>query len=199
LYAKHRQRPRLPNYARRVLTRASSPDALKNALLAGGFTSGQAELGEVWPIVKRWLGRPVEPADERLQVLLLESGLNRSAEGRGDHPLLPDGLAPRPLFNLVVARAFDTEVDGELHTGQDEHGVEWWYEPDARWQAIAAGADWDAGHSIGYSMLARGPAAVPGFLRQVEQTPIFAAALSGRAVLTRAFGFDVEGGEIVAS
>lgn len=187
------------NYARRVLTRTSSPVALQDALLAGGFSNGQAELGEVWPIVKRWLGRPVEPADGRLQVLLLESGLNRSSEGRGDHPLLPDGLAPRPLFNLVVARAFDTVVDGQQHTGQDEHGVEWWYEPDPRWEAIAAGADWDADHSIGASLLAPGPDAVPDFLRQVEQTPMFAAALSGRAVLTRAFGFDIDGGEIVAT
>jgi hypothetical protein len=182
-----------------VLTRATSPAALQDALLAGGFLNGQAEFGEVWPIVKRWLARPVEPADGRLQVLLLESGLNRSAEGRGDHPFLPAGLAPRPLYNLVVARAFDTEVDGQQRTGQDEHGVEWWYEPDARWGAIAAGADWDVDHSIGYSMLAPGPDAVPGFLRRVEQTPMFAAALAGRAVLTRAFGFEIEGGELVAS
>ena len=48
---------RTPNYARRVLTRTSSPVALQDALLAGGFSNGQAELGEVWPIVKRWLGR----------------------------------------------------------------------------------------------------------------------------------------------
>ena len=48
-------------------------------------------------------------------------------------------------------------------------------------------------------MLAKGPDAVPGFLRQVEQTPMFAAALAGRAVLTRAFGFDIDGGEIVAT
>jgi hypothetical protein len=190
---------RTPNYARRVLTRASSPVALHDALLAGGFSSSQTELGEIWPIVKRWLARPVEPADARLQVVLLESGLNRSSEGRGDHPLLPAGLVPRPLFNLVALRAFDTEVDGVRHTGQDEHGVEWWYEPDARWEAIAAGADWDAQHPIGYSMLAQGPDAVPGFLRQVEQTPMFAAALAGRAVLTRAFGFDIDGGELVAT
>ncbi len=189
----------LANYARRVQTRTSSPVALQDALIAGGFSSGQAELGEVWPIVKRWLGRPVEPGDGRLQVLLLESGLNRSSEGRGDHPLLPAGLAPRPLFNLVVARAFDTEAHGRLHTGQDEHGVEWWYEPDPRWEAIAARADWNPDHSIGYSILAKGPDAVPGFLRQVEQTPMFAAALAGRAVLTRAFGFDIDGGEIVAT
>ena len=187
------------NYARRVLTRVSSPVALHDALITGGFSSGQAQLGEVWPIVKRWLSRPVEPADGRLQVLLLESGLNRSSEGRGDHPQLPAGLAPRPLFNLVVARSFDTEVDGEQHTGQDEHGVEWWYEPDSRWEAVAAGAAWDADHSIGFSMLGPGPDAVPGFLRQVEQTPMFAAALAGRAVLTRAFGFDIDGGEIVAT
>jgi hypothetical protein len=173
--------------------------ALRDALVTGGFSSGQAQLGEVWPIVKRWLGRPVEPADERLQVLLLESGLNRSCEGRDDHPLLPAGLAPRPLFNLVVLRAFDTEVDGQQRTGQDEHGVEWWYEPDERWEAIAAGADWDADHSIGWSMLAPGPDAVPGFLNRVEQTPMFAAALVGRAVLTRAFGLDIDGGEIVAT
>jgi hypothetical protein len=99
----------------------------------------------------------------------------------------------------VVARSFDTEVDGAHHTGQDEHGVEWWYEPDARWEAIAAGAAWDADHSIGFSMLGPGLDAVPGFLRQVEQTPMFAAALAGRAVLTRAFGFDIDGGEIVAT
>jgi len=190
---------RSPNYARRVLTRTSSPVALQDALIAGGFSNGQAELGEVWPIVKRWLARPVEPDDDHLQVLLLESGMNRSSEGRDDHPQLPDGLAPRPLFNLVVARAFDTEVDGQLHTGQDEHGVEWWYEPDARWEAIAASADWDPNHSIGASLLARGSGAVPGFLHQVEQTPMFAAALAGRAVLTRAFGFDIDGGEIVAT
>src|SRR5688500_1394197 len=190
---------RPPNYARRVLTRTSSPVALQDALLAGGFSNGQAELGEVWPIVKRWLGRPVEPVDGRLQVLLLESGLNRSAEGRGDHPLLPAGLAPRPLFNLVVARAFDTEVDGQRHTGQDEHGVERWYEPDARWEAIAAGADWDPDHAIGHSTLADRPARVAGFRRQVQQTPLFAAALAGRAVLTRAFGFEIKDGEIVAT
>jgi hypothetical protein len=77
--------------------------------------------------------------------------------------------------------------------------VEWWYEPDARWQAIAAGADWDADHSIGNSMLARGVAAVPDFLRQVEQTPMFAAALSGQTVLSRAFGLDTDGGELIAS
>ena len=47
--------------------------------------------------------------------------------------------------------------------------------------------------------IARGPDAVPDFLRQVEQTPMFAAALAGRAVLTRAFGFDIDGGEIVAT
>ena len=190
---------RSPNYARRVLTRSSSPQTLRNALIAGGFSNGQAELGEVWPIVKRWLARPVEPADDGLQVLLLESGLNRSSEGRDDHPLLPAGLAPRPLFNLVVARSFDTEIDGQLHTGQDEHGVEWWYEPDVRWEAIAARAEWDPDHSIGASLLARGADAVPGFLHQVEQTPMFAAALAGRAVLTRAFGFDVDEGEILAT
>ena len=44
---------RTPNYARRVLTRTSSPVVLQDALLAGGFSNGQAELGEVWPIVKR--------------------------------------------------------------------------------------------------------------------------------------------------
>ena len=190
---------RTPNYAHRVLTRASSPMALQDALIAGGFSSGQAELGEVWPIVKRWLARPVEPADGRLQVLLLESGRNRSSEGRGDHPLLPAGLAPRPLFNLVVARAFDTEIDGRLHTGQDEHGVEWWYEPDERWEAIAAGADWDRDHSIGHEILAFDADAVAGFLRQVERTPMFAAALSGQTVLSRAFGLDVDGGELIAS
>ena len=178
---------------------ASSPTAPLDALLAGGFSSGQARLGEVWPIVKQWLKLPVDPADGRLQVLGLESGLNRHSEGRGDHPMLPAGLAPRPLYNLVVLRAFDTEVDGQLHTGQDEHGVEWWYEPDERWDAIAAGADWDRDHSIGYDVLARGADAVPDFLRRVEQTPIFAAALSGQTVLSRAFGLDTEGGELIAS
>ena len=182
-----------------MLTRASSPTTLRDALLAGGFASGQGRLGEVWPIVKQWLKLPVDPADSRLQVLGLESGLNRHSEGRGDHPMLPAGLAPRPLYNLVVLRAFDTEVDGQLHTGQDEHGVEWWYEPDERWDAIAAGADWDRDHSIGYDVLARGAHAVTGFLRQVEQTPMFAAALSGQTVLSRAFGLDTDDGELIAS
>jgi hypothetical protein len=186
-------------YARRVLTRASSPTALRDALLAGGFSNGQGRLGEVWPIVKQWLTLPVDPADGRLQVVGLESGLNRHSEGRGDHPLLPAGLAPRPLFNLVVLRAFDTESDGRAVTGQDEHGVEWWYEPDERWEAIAAGAGWNRDHSIGYGVLARGADDVTGFLRQVEQTPIFAAALSGRTVLSRAFGLDTDGGELIAS
>lgn len=181
-----------------MLTRTSSPLALRDALVTGGFLSGQAELGEVWPIVKRWLTRPVEPADGRQQVLLLESGLNRHSEGRHDHPQLPAGLAPRPLYNLVVLRAFDTEVDGHRHTGQDEHGVEWWYDPDERWEAAAAAPDWDSDHSIGYDVLARGADAAADFLRQVEQTPMFAAALTGRAVLVRAFGFDSDGGELVA-
>ena len=188
-----------PNYARRVLTRISSPVALRNALVTGGFSSGQAELGEVWPIVKRWLARPVEAADGRLQVLLMESGLNRSSEGRDDHPLLPAGLAPRPLFNLVVLRYFDGEVDGEVVTGQDEHGVEWWYEPDERWDAVASLDDWDRDHPIAYDVMGRGPDAVPAFIRQVEETPMFAAALSGRAVLARAFGFDTDEGELVAT
>jgi hypothetical protein len=185
-----------------VLTRANSPTALRDALLAGGFSNGQGRLGEVWPIVKNWLLLPVDPADARRQVLGLESGLNRHSEGRGDHPLLPAGLAPRPLYNLVVLRAFDaddTGADGRAVTGQDEHGVEWWYEPDERWEAVAAGADWDRDHSIGYDVLARGADAVPGFIRQVEQTPIFAAALSGETVLSRAFGLDTDGGELIAS
>jgi hypothetical protein len=182
-----------------VLTRASSSTTLHDALLAGGFSSGQARLGEVWPIVKQWLTLPLDPADGRLQLVGLESGLNRSSEGRGDHPQLPAGLAPRPLYNLVVLRVFDTEVDGRPATGQHEHGVEWWYEPDERWDAVAAGADWDRDHSLGYEMLARGADAVPGFLRQVEQTPMFAAALSGQTVLSRAFGLDTDGGELIAS
>ena len=45
----------------------------------------------------------------------------------------------------------------------------------------------------------QGADAVPDFLHQVEQTPMFAAALAGRAVLTRAFGFDIDQGEIVAT
>lgn len=185
-------------YARRVLTRASSPTALQDALHVGGFSSGQGRLGEVWPILKQWLTLPLDGADGRLQLLGLESGLNRNSEGRTDHPLLPAGLAPRPLYNLVVFRSFDTEVGGRLITGQDEHGVEWWFEPDERWTAVAGGADWDRDHSIGYAVLAPGPDAL-AFLRQVEQTTMFAAALSGQLVLTRAFGLDAEGGELVAS
>jgi hypothetical protein len=178
---------------------ASSPTALLDALLAGGFSSGQARLGEVWPIVKQWLTLPVDPTDGSHQLVGVESGLNRSSEGRGDHPQLPAGLAPRPLYNLVILRVFDTVVDGRLVTGQAEHGVEWWYEPDERWDAVAAGADWDRDHSIGYEMLALGAGAVPDFLRQVEQTPIFAAALSGQTVLSRAFGLGTDGGELIAS
>lgn len=171
---------------------------MRDALRAGGFSSGQGRLGEVWPILKQWLTLPLDGADGRLQLLGLESGLNRNSEGRTDHPLLPAGLAPRPLYNLVVFRSFDTEVDGRLITGQDEHGVEWWFEPDERWTAVAEDAHWDRDHSIGYTVMARGPDAL-AFLRQVEQTTMFAAALSGQLVLARAFGLDTDGGELVAS
>lgn len=181
-----------------MLTRASSPTALADALRTGGFSSGQGRLGEVWPILKQWLTLPLDGVDGRLQLLGLESGLNRNSEGRTDHPLLPAGLAPRPLYNLVVFRSFDTEVDGRLITGQDEHGVEWWFEPDERWTAVAAGAHWDRDHSIASTVMARGPDAL-AFLRQVEQTTMFAAALSGQLVLARAFGLDTDGGELVAS
>ncbi len=181
-----------------MLTRQTSPGALREALVATGFSNGHGDLSLIWPALKQWLALPVARDDARLQVLGFECGLNRSSDGREDHPELPEGLASRPMFYLSVFRVFDDAVDRE-GSGQDEHGVEWWYLPDEEWDAIAARDDWDHDHHIGYHFWGFGHAAMTGFLHQVEETPMYGAALRKSAQLTRAFGLDADGGEIVAS
>lgn len=177
-----------------MLTRDTSPGALLQALVATGFSDGHGDLPLIWPALKQWLTLPVADADARLQVLGFESGLNRNSEGRDDHPELPEGLAARPTFNLSVFRAFDDE-DEQF---RDEHGVEWWYLPDEDWNAIAERDDWERDHHIGHHFWGFGREATTGFLEQVEETPMFGAAMAKRAHLVQAFGLDDDGGGPVA-
>jgi hypothetical protein len=148
----------------------------------------RADVSQVWAPLRDWLLEPVERIDPWRPVLGFACGLNLRSEGQAGHPQPPDELPTLPLFNLAIFRDFERLQDGPPGSTPVEHGVEWWYRPDADWMAMTQLEAWDTGHPIGYHFWGLGDTDAPRFVAEVEQTPMFQLAATKRAILVRVFG-----------
>jgi hypothetical protein len=167
-----------------------SGERLLQTLAGGDLGAAAADVADLWPPLKRWLVEPVEAADRWRPVLGFECGLNLRAEGRTDHPRTPEDVPDAPVFNVAVFRDFEPYPGSAPEVTPKEHGVEWWYLPDAEWMAMTELSSWDAGHHIGFHFWGFGDEAAAAFVEEVERTPMFRLARARRAISVRAFGLD---------